>query len=664
MSPSPVFPQLGPESLALLDAIPAGVCMVDAQGAFLRVNTCFAALLGYASDEMVGMHFARITHHDDRLRDIGGLLRLVAGETDRYHAEKRYVARDGRTAWVSIASSAVRDSSGAFLYALTVVHEIEDRKQAEQALGESELRFRTLFEQSPFSVQLLDMEGRTRRVNKAWQELWQMQTGSPALDYVLGGYSVLSDPQLEEKGIAPLIRRAYTGESVPLPTIHYDPAQTGLSGQARWVSAHAHPIVDEQASVREVMLIHKDVSVETEARAQLQKAKEAAETASQMKSTFLANMSHEIRTPLGAILGFTELLKRDKAAPEERRRYLDIIERNGQSLTQIINDVLDLSQVESGNLKIQPEAVGLRELVQEVVHLFAVDSHKRELSLTATVADGLPQQVRTDPVRVRQILINLVGNALKFTRAGGVHIDVRSHADRVAPTIEIAVQDSGVGIAPEWHDKLFQPFSQIDGSSRRNFGGTGLGLALSRRLARLLGGDVVLARSQPGTGSVFVLSLPLVVDGFVMPDLQGMRTGSGTHEHVLQGLHVLVVDDSQDNRLLLARLLGDEGASVVLTEDARSALALALQEGTGQGAQAGMQRPFDLILMDIQMPGMDGIEATRALRAKGCTTPVLAVSAHAMKEDVQRCAAAGCDGHVAKPVALQELRRQVAALRR
>jgi PAS domain S-box-containing protein len=632
----PEHSSVNTDTLALINLIPAGICLVDTEGRFADANSRFCEYVGYSVEELKRMRFADITHPGDLARDVDALKELHEGKADIYAAEKRYVCKDGRVVWASLTSTLVRDSQGQARYAMTVVQEIGDRKCAEQSLRESEMRFRTLFEQAPFSVQLLSMDGRTRQVNKAWEELWRISDGATRT-YVMTEYNVLTDPQLEAKGITAFIRRAYAGESTIIPPILYDPAEIGQSGRARWVSAYAHPVKGEDGTVREVMLIHHDVTDQIEAQTQLKNAKETAEAASRMKSSFVANMSHELRTPLGAILGFTELLKRDDTSADERKKYLDIIDRSGRSLTQILNGALDLSQVEAGNMRIENAVISVRDVIAEVANLLDVEKRKQGLYLNVSIDPDAPEFVCTDAVRLKQILINLVGNALKFTAQGGVTI--RLEAPRPGWPLVIAVRDTGIGIAPEFWSRLFQPFSQIDSSNTRQFGGTGLGLALSRRLAQLLGGDVVLLESATGQGSTFVLQLPAQAE---VPGLHDQPEDGEepvpSLERRFDGLHMLVVDDSSDNRLLMARLLESQGATVDFAEHGQQAVA------------KSTDRNFDLILMDIQMPVMDGLAATRELRRTGFKKPIIAVTAHAMKEETQRCIDAGCTGHLAKPI--------------
>jgi signal transduction histidine kinase/CheY-like chemotaxis protein len=380
-------------------------------------------------------------------------------------------------------------------------------------------------------------------------------------------------------------------------------------------------------------------------------AKLAAEAASSLKSAFLANMSHEIRTPLGAILGFCEFLKEPNLALNERSHYIDTIVRNGQALTRIIDDILDLAKVEAGRMEVEDVDFAFFDLVTEVIDLFKEKAKQKSLYLILSFDDFVPSHIGSDPTRIRQILINIVGNAIKFTLHGGVRIHVRSIANPEGPLkISIDVKDTGPGLTDEQTARLFQPFMQADNTTTRSHGGTGLGLTLSRRLAEALGGNVVITDSKPGAGSTFTLSFlasPTASDSHAVP-LQRQPFSSTEKALRLEGVRVLLADDSPDNQFLINRLLAKNGAIVEIASDGREAVEKALAA------------PHDVVLMDIQMPHMDGYQATEALLAQNFRTPILALTAHAMIEERRKTKAAGFAGHLTKPLNMAELIDSVA----
>lgn len=394
-----------------------------------------------------------------------------------------------------------------------------------------------------------------------------------------------------------------------------------------------------------------DVSFRDEAAA-VQRAKDAAELASNAKGKFLANMSHEIRTPLSAIVGFSEVLEND---PSQASRFVGIIRRNAKHLASLIDDILDLSKIEAGQINLESAALNLREEVDGVISMLAEKAKTKGLALSCTYEDGLPKVVRSDATRLRQILINVIGNSIKFTEKGSVDIKVRAEAtkaDAAFRRVIFTVIDSGCGIAESAHAKVFESFSQEAASTARQYGGTGLGLALSRELARLMNGDVVLRRSEPGVGSTFEVaitfeSLDSTNKAPLAPSL-GPQSASEKEKFSLQGLRVLLVDDAEDNRVLFDRILNVRGADVGLAKDGL------------EGVKMALEQKYDVILMDVQMPDLNGREATAKLRASGYAGPIVALSAFATKEEKEKCIAAGMNEYLTKPISGDDLAKVVA----
>ena len=381
---------------------------------------------------------------------------------------------------------------------------------------------------------------------------------------------------------------------------------------------------------------------------ELRKAIDAAEAAERSKSEFLANVSHEIRTPLTAILGFADEIAESVSRPEEVDA-INTIKRNGEHLLHVINDVLDLSKIEAGKMTVEGIATSPVGIVEEVASLMQVRAEKQRIKLHVHYAFPLPVTIPTDPTRLRQILMNLIGNGIKFTETGQVSIHV--HLDRDAgPKIRFDVVDSGVGMTAAQMDNLFQPFTQADSTTTRKFGGTGLGLCICKRLAEMLGGEIK-AVSEVGRGSTFTLSIPTgsLEDVAMRTSLRSRRrskqpANKGRRaEHRPLDCRVLLAEDGPDNQKLISLFLTKAGMDVTVAENGAIAVDLA-REALRQG------RPFDVILMDIQMPVMDGYEATRQLRDGGHTGPIIALTAHAMAGTSQKCLEAGCDGYTSKPV--------------
>lgn len=362
-----------------------------------------------------------------------------------------------------------------------------------------------------------------------------------------------------------------------------------------------------------------------------------AENANRIKSLFLAHMSHEIRTPLGAILGFTELLKENNLSDEERQKNIEIIERTGQDLAKIINDILDITKVEADHLDIDEVSFSLPKLMSEVYELLNLKCIEKSIQLIFVQSGPIPYRMKTDPIRLRQIIMNVIGNAIKFTNHGKVTVTYRAYNGKLT----FLVKDTGIGITKEQQHSLFQVFSQADNSITREFEGTGLGLVLSRRLARMLGGDVTLESSEFGQGSTFKIDIAIhEVDSMKRPTLHNHHETETPKDDfsILKNKKILLVEDSPDNQLLIQKYLSKYAVNLTTANNGQEAV------------HATDINHFDLILMDMQMPVLDGYNATSILRKKGLKIPIIALTAHAMKDDRAKCLNAGCTDYITKPI--------------
>ena len=422
-------------------------------------------------------------------------------------------------------------------------------------------------------------------------------------------------------------------------------------GRVRTFIVNCSPVLGAGGVHAGVLISLDDVTELEQNKIELRASKEVAEAANRAKSDFLANMSHEIRTPMNAILGFTDALRRGYAQSNvDRRKYLDTIHRSGTHLLQLINDVLDLSKVEAGHLVMERLPVRAHALVRDVVDILRVRAEEKQLALTLVADSALPRTIETDPTRLRQIATNLIGNAIKFTERGAISVHLAYEHGDSGPRYCLRVIDSGIGIATDKLDSIFDPFVQADSSVTRRFGGTGLGLGISRRFARLLGGDI-LARSTPGSGTEFIVTLdpgpppggPLLSPAEALADREAERPGADRTWRFPPATRVLIVDDGAENRELLRLVLENAGLETVAVEN--GALALAMAEC----------HRVDAVLMDMQMPVMDGYDASRELRRQGLTVPILALTADAMKGAEQRCLAAGCSHFLTKPIDIDAL---------
>jgi len=429
------------------------------------------------------------------------------------------------------------------------------------------------------------------------------------------------------------------------------------TGAKRTFIVNCSPVAGARGSARGALASFEDVTQLVEKEIELRKSKQVADEANRAKSEFLARMSHEIRTPMNAILGFTDVLRRGYEDSEaERMEFLNTIHSSGQHLLELINDILDLSKIESGKLEIELTRCSVDQIINEVVAVLGIRAADKGVGLTFEWDGPAPETILTDPTRFRQVITNLVGNALKFTEKGAVRLRARLDSSSNRPKLIVDVIDSGIGMTPESLQKIFNPFTQADSSITRRFGGTGLGLSISRQCATALGGDLAVA-SEYGKGSTFTLTIdagPIEAIKTFDPRKQTLSQIAGSSPVAgslrLKPCRILVVEDGTSNQKLISVVLNRAGAAFELASNGQIGLDMAL---------AGR---FDVILMDMQMPVMDGFTAARRLREAGCKLPIIALTANAMKGEEEKCRSAGCSGYLPKPIDVDQLLRTLADL--
>lgn len=549
---------------------------------------------------------------------------------------------------------------------------------ARERLRASEQTFRAMSECSPIGVFMCDAKGSLVYCNAALRQLLGV-----SMEQAMGAGWVHRIHPADRDEVARGWEACVRGGD----PFHHEHRFVQDDGTEVWVQVNAAPVRRGRV-VAGFVGTCDDITERMQQDEALRAAIDAARGASQAKTNFLANMSHEIRTPMAAMLGFIELLDDPSVTSAGRADAMATIRRNGEQLLALINDILDVSKIEAGAMRIEEAEFDLPRVLADVTSLFTALAAKKGIDVTLEFATPVPSMVRGDGTRVRQVISNLVANAVKFTHRGSVRV-VASVDARRAGVVHVRVADTGIGMSASVVSRLFKPFTQADASMSRRFGGTGLGLSISHQLARMMGGDIKV-RSVEGAGSVFEatfmaapvdgtnwLARPVAVEGSRVADegpaalaaletgdglaraSSGLASGSGSGPGSgvvgpLWGVRVLVVEDGIDNRRLAEHYLTRAGASVEMLEDGQEAV----------DRLAEWRDRVDLVLMDIQMPRMDGHRATRALRQSGFGKPIVALTAHAMAEDRERCLAAGCDGYMSKPLNRAELVAMCARLSR
>ena len=525
-------------------------------------------------------------------------------------------------------------------------------------MAESERRFRLAIADAPIPIMLHALGGEIISINKVWTEItgYTHEDMPSITDWTRLAYGT------EQEVTRTRIDKVF-GHDAKVNEGEYT-ITTRHGDKVVWDFCTA-PVGELPDGRRLVMSAAKDITERKQVEAELHTAKKTADGANRAKSEFLANMSHEIRTPMTAILGFAENMLDADQSESERLKCVGTIRRNGDYLLVLINDILDLSKIEACKMTVEHGDCQPCHIIAEVVSLMRVRADAKGLPFNVEYAGAIPETIQCDSTRLRQILINLIGNAIKFTEVGGVRLVTQFADDADDPALQFDVIDTGRGMTEEQKAKLFQPFTQVDNSTTRQFGGTGLGLTISKRFAEMLGGDITVAATEMGVGSTFRVTVATgPLDGVKMIDDPMSATTVDTEEAAGFNPHgaaqaeacgsskldcrILLAEDSPDIQRLIAFFLKKAGADVTVTENGKFAL-----DATLVARDVG--NPFDVILMDMQMPVMDGYEAVRHLRRKGYTGPIIALTAHAMADDREKCIKAGCDDYATKPIDRKKL---------
>jgi PAS domain S-box-containing protein len=633
---------------AMFETSGSGMALVDLAGRPIRCNSALQQLLGYSEEELLRMTFTEFTHPEDRALDWGLYQELMEGKRTSYQMDKRYLTKDGRVIAASIVVSVVRDPQGAPRYAVGMVQDVTQRNQAEAAVRHSEELLRLFVRHTPAAVAMFDREVRYILASDRWRT-----------DYHLDGreltgrshYEVFPDLPEEWRRIH---QRCLAGESIACTEDPFPRAD----GSLEWLAWAVHPwrdasgkigglimftqvITDRKHIEDQLRALNVDLEQRVVARtADLRAAHLAAEAANRAKSSFLANMSHEIRTPMNAVLGLSYLALRTELGPLQRD-YLEKIQAGAQGLLGVLNDVLDFSKIEAGHLTLESVSFELERVIESALGVVSLKAEEKGIELLVSLGPDVPGVLVGDPLRLGQVLMNLLSNAVKFTERGEVVLGVTlvgRHSDRA--TLQFSVRDTGVGIPADQQQRIFDAFTQADGSTTRRFGGSGLGLAISRQLVQLMNG-VLTVTSIAGQGSTFTFTADL-----------GMREAGATlvprAKVPPSRVRVMVVDDNPSARQILAVYLRELGFAVSSVDSGEAALE-ALRSG---------RRRYDVVLLDWRMPGADGLEVAARLRSEldpEILPTIIMVTAYGREEIRQRAEAAGIAGFLLKPVSRSSL---------
>jgi len=619
----------------MADGCPAMMWVTNGEGRLEFINRAYREFFGANFEQLAGLNWQVLVHPDDAVEYFEACDRSVR-EQAPLRSETRLRRADGEWRWVSTYAEPRFSPDGKFLGHVGLCPDITERKQVEQALRSSEEKFRQFAEniREVFWMATPAAGGEILYVSPAYEQVWGRTC-----------QSLYENPKSWMEAIHPDdLERA---EGVLARQIQGDPIKSEYrigtpDGQEKWICDRAFPIRDEAGQLLRVVGIAEEITEQKRYEAELILSRECADVANQAKSRFLANMSHEIRTPMNGVIGMIELLL-ETGLTAEQRRYATVASGSGRTLLALIDDILDLSKIESRKITLENLSFDARAIIEDVVQLLRVQASEKGLLLHARVSPEIPPLLRGDAHRLRQVLTNLCANAVKFTEHGEVRLDVT--LDEPA-TVRFSVTDTGIGIPPDRVADIFSPFVQADASTTRKYGGTGLGLAICKQFVAMMGGSIRVD-SREGHGSTFSFTAvfePAVPGQQLHASQQGLLVARRGMLRTARPARILVAEDHVVNRevvLALLRKLGFEATAV---------------PNGAEAVQAVEHGAYDLVLMDCEMPVMDGYEATRRIRASlHPGTPVIALTANAMASDRDRCMRAGMDDYLAKPVDLRRL---------
>ena len=626
---------------SMLENMREVIFRVDVKGCWEFLNPAWETVTGYSVEESLGWNTAKLLHPDDLEAASEIYPKIKSGEIEQTVLKQRFIRADGVCRHIEVSVKALRDNEGGFAGTIGNIRDVTAEHSAARALMESKRVFETLAKLSPAGIFRTDNKGECTYFNEAWLELTGL-TEHAAMGKGWGDALHPDDRARVEAEWSAVIEAKSKYRS--------DFRFVRPDGQIAWVSAIASPEFNEHGGLLGYVGVNVDITDRKLLEEQLVSAKRHAESADIAKSAFLANMSHEIRTPMNGVLGFAQLLL-ESDLNDAQREQAQIIADSGHTMMRLLNDILDISKVEAGQMELAKEPVDVRDILNRCIKLMSPNAKRKKIDLHLEVDDSVPPVIIGDGLRLRQVILNLTGNALKFTQDGYVKIRVTAEPSTMGRVhLKIIVEDTGIGIAQDRQANIFKPFEQAEGSTARRFGGTGLGLTISRQLINLMDGELGL-QSKLGEGSTFSIELDAeVVEQENQTEAPGERRAMPRIASA-DRTYVLLVEDHDVNQMLLKTMLDTLECDVKLAINGADAIAEV-------DAAKAAGKMFDIVLMDIQMPYVDGYEATRAIRARGIKAeelPVVALTANAFPDDIANCLEAGMQAHVAKPVMKDDL---------
>jgi PAS domain S-box-containing protein len=615
-----------------------GIITIDEESIIESFNQAAEKIFGYTADEVKGKNVSILMPEPHRSgHDRYVETYLASGRSKVLGTSKEVLGRRKNGTMFPIELSVSKADLGNRRIFTGILRDITERKKAEEELQ----KLYNAVEHSSAVVIITDTQGNIEYVNPKFVQV----TGYEKTEVLGEKPRILKSGETLPETYKELWNTITSG--VEWQGIFHNKKK---NGEFYWAAASISPLKDTNGMITHFVGIQEDITAIKLFEQELQKAKEAAESANQAKSDFLAGMSHEIRTPMNAIIGMAELMM-ETPLSDEQKRYAETLIHAGENLLNIINDILDISKIEAGYLELESTAFDLQELLDKACAIMAIRARDKGIGLACNVLPDVPVHLIGDPGRLRQIVLNLLGNAIKFTDSGGVVLEVNKETSDKT-TLLFSIRDTGIGIPEDKVNRIFEKFTQADSSTTRRYGGTGLGLTISKRLVELMGGRIWVA-STVGVGSTFYFTA-----GFQLqkekPQTEPVPVTAVPELTAPRSLRILLVDDSEDNRLLILSFLK------------RTPFVIDIADNGSDAVEKYKTAAYDLVLMDIQMPVMDGYTATKTIREwersnKRDPTPVLALTAYALQEEIRKSYDAGCNGHLTKPIKKNDLLYAIAA---